>query len=402
MAAMHPDADESWATFSQHAPSGAIVHASPGTCELLGGAPEALLGRSYFDFVHPDDAAELQAIWIAAAAGPEARIATYRIRRSGDQHRWVETTLCAMRHDATGDVTGICCISRDVTAQRAAHRAHQRLTQRMHRLTQRMEGIIRSVPGVIWESIGQWEEGKLRLSFISDHVRAMTGYTAEEIVASTDRWFALIHPEDRDRVMREIQAFHAEESGSTQYRWIGKDERVTWVETHVTHIKDETGASVGMRGVTLDITARKAAERQQEIIRAQAEALLELSTPLIPISEEVMVMPLVGALDAERGERAIEALLAGMSRSGARVVILDVTGVPTIDTRVADALRRAARSVQLLGAEVVLTGIRPDVARTLVALDIDLGRVTTRGTLQDGIAHALRSDGGRARSPIRK
>lgn len=146
--------------------------------------------------------------------------------------------------------------------------------------------------------------------------------------------------------------------------------------------------------VARDITERKRAEhalrtRQEELIRAQSEALAELSTPLIPISDEIVVMPLIGLLDTQRAQQVMTTLLTGISESGAQVAILDITGVSVVDTQVANGLIRAARAARLLGAEVVLTGIRPEVARTLVGLGADLGDIVTRGKLQSGIAFAL-------------
>jgi anti-anti-sigma regulatory factor len=130
---------------------------------------------------------------------------------------------------------------------------------------------------------------------------------------------------------------------------------------------------------------------QEEIIRSQEAALRELSTPLIPIADKVVVLPLIGTMDSKRAQQVIETLLDGISTLRARVAIIDITGVPVVDTQVANALIRAAQSVRLLGAEVVLTGIRPEVAQTLVGLGLDLQAIVTRGTLQSGIAFALRN-----------
>jgi PAS domain S-box-containing protein len=143
-----------------------------------------------------------------------------------------------------------------------------------------------------------------------------------------------------------------------------------------------------------DITVRKQAEAernrlQDEMIRAQAVVLAELSMPLIPITNAVMVMPLVGAMDSERVSQLLTTLLHGIAVQRARIAIVDVTGVPVVDTHVAHGIIKAAQGVQLLGAELVLTGIRPDVAQTLVGLGVDLKAITTRSTLQSGIAYAL-------------
>ena len=147
--------------------------------------------------------------------------------------------------------------------------------------------------------------------------------------------------------------------------------------------------------VVENITERKRAEEmlrqsiaQEETIRAQEAALAELSTPLIPISDQVMVMPLIGAVDSRRAQQVLDALLEGVASSRALVAILDITGVPVVDTQVANALLRAAQAVKLLGAQVVLTGIRPEVAQTLVGLGADLSGIVTCGSLQTGIAYA--------------
>jgi anti-anti-sigma factor len=132
------------------------------------------------------------------------------------------------------------------------------------------------------------------------------------------------------------------------------------------------------------------ARARDEIIHAQEAALLELSVPLIPISDTMMVMPLIGSIDSRRAQQVIETLLQGIASNAARLVILDITGVPLVDTQVANTLIRTAQAVKLLGAEVVLTGIRPEVAQTLVGLGVDLSGIVTRSTLQNGIAYGLR------------
>jgi len=139
---------------------------------------------------------------------------------------------------------------------------------------------------------------------------------------------------------------------------------------------------------------RAEAERanlKQGIISLQKERLAELRTPFIPLTADVMVMPLVGTLDGARAEEALVVALSGAASRGARVVILDITGVKRVDEDVARTLVRMVEALRLLGAEAIVTGVRGDVARTLTALDIDFGaKVTTKSTLEAGIRHALR------------
>lgn len=101
------------------------------------------------------------------------------------------------------------------------------------------------------------------------------------------------------------------------------------------------------------------------------------------------MMPLIGSIDSERARQMIEVLLQGVQLNQARIVIVDITGVPVVDTQVANVLIQAAQAVRLLGAQIVITGIRPEIAQTLVSLGIDLRGLTTRGSLQSGVAYAL-------------
>ncbi|NUQ75003.1 MAG: AAA family ATPase [Polyangiaceae bacterium] len=136
---------------------------------------------------------------------------------------------------------------------------------------------------------------------------------------------------------------------------------------------------------------------QEEIIRAQRERLAELSTPMIPITSRIMVMPLIGTMDAARAREVLAAALEGARANMAEVVILDITGIKIVDMGVASTLISTAGTLRLLGVQAVITGVRPEVAQTLVGLNVDLGAFVTRGTLESGIAYAL-SRSKRARS----
>lgn len=147
--------------------------------------------------------------------------------------------------------------------------------------------------------------------------------------------------------------------------------------------------------VVTDITERKRAEEerlhlQQQVIEAQQIALREISTPLMPLADGVIAMSLIGAIDSERAQQVMETLLEGVARHQAESVILDITGVQIVDTQVANALVQVAQAVKLLGATIVLTGIQPHIAQTLIHLGVDLSGIITRNTLQSGIAYVLR------------
>jgi len=129
-------------------------------------------------------------------------------------------------------------------------------------------------------------------------------------------------------------------------------------------------------------------ERAKEQIRRQQEDLLELSTPVVKVREKVLALPLIGTLDSRRAQLVLESTLTQLAQERARVVIVDITGVPTMDTMVADHIIRMARAIALMGGHCVMTGISPQTANTIVNLGIDLGSIVTRATLAQGLAVA--------------
>lgn len=135
------------------------------------------------------------------------------------------------------------------------------------------------------------------------------------------------------------------------------------------------------------ITAR------ERMINEQTMQLRELSTPLMPIHQGVLVLPLVGQIDPRRAGQIMETLLEGISAQVADVVIMDITGVPVVDTQVANYLIQAARAARLLGAKIVLVGIGPEIAQTIIQLGVDLSDITTRANLESGISYALSLQG---------
>ncbi|MDI1480487.1 PAS domain S-box protein [Polyangium sp. y55x31] len=165
---------------------------------------------------------------------------------------------------------------------------------------------------------------------------------------------------------------------------------------------DTNGKAYALCGIASDITDLRRVEAEQatfqvRIIEAQRETLRELSTPLLPIASGVVLMPLVGAIDESRAALVLEALLQGVVAHHAEVAILDITGVRTVDTPVALGLVQATQAAGLLGAEVVLTGVRPAAAQTLVELGIDMRGIKTVSTLEQGVSHAIARSGRRAR-----
>jgi rsbT co-antagonist protein RsbR len=132
---------------------------------------------------------------------------------------------------------------------------------------------------------------------------------------------------------------------------------------------------------------------REEVINEQAEQLLELTTPVVKLWDGVLAVPLVGTLDSARTQVVMEKLLEALVDSGAEQAIVDITGVLAVDTQVAQHLLKTVMAARLMGAECIISGIRPQIAQTIVGLGIEFGDITTKASLADALLHALRRAG---------
>ena len=135
------------------------------------------------------------------------------------------------------------------------------------------------------------------------------------------------------------------------------------------------------------------AAAREQIIADQALSMLELSTPVVRLWDGIIAVPLVGTLDSARTQVVMEKLLETLVATGADHAVLDITGVPTVDTEVAQHLLKTVNAARLLGAECIVSGIRPQVAQTIVSLGIEFGDIATKATLADALAYALNRTG---------
>ncbi len=134
-------------------------------------------------------------------------------------------------------------------------------------------------------------------------------------------------------------------------------------------------------------------ETREEVIRRHQEDMLELSTPVIKLWHSILALPLIGTLDSARTQVVMESLLSAIVENNARVAILDITGVATVDTVIAQHLLKTVTAARLMGAECIISGIRPQIAQTIVHLGINLADITTKATLRDAFALALERTG---------
>jgi rsbT co-antagonist protein RsbR len=298
-----------------------------------------------------------------------------------------ETIICdhtvfIVRDNETGEDVALGTIARNIGERKAVEELQQKLVA----VIENNSDFI-GIAGL---------DGKVL--FVNEAGRKMMGYaTLEE---ATESWMQhYFPPEDWAFIESEVIPVVLRDG-----RWEG-DFRFPVANTgefipvsyKVFTIRDKVSNEIiALATVSRDISeqVRAEAERaalQEQVIEAQRMVIRELGTPLIPLADGIVAMPLLGTIDSRRAQQIMETLLEGCAQLQAEVVILDITGVKVVDIQVADGLIRTARAASLLGSEVIITGIGPEVAQTLVQLGVDLGSIVTRSTLQNGIEYALQT-----------
>ncbi|MCL6732488.1 STAS domain-containing protein [Streptomyces neyagawaensis] len=159
------------------------------------------------------------------------------------------------------------------------------------------------------------------------------------------------------------------------------------------HVRECTTTLTVLMGTLRLVVLETALSEGEEVIHRQRLQLLEVATPVIKLWEGIVAVPLIGTLDSARSQVVMETLLDSIVEQHARFAILDITGVPTVDSLVAQHLMKTVAAARLMGAECIVSGIRPPIAQTIVHLGIDLSSVLTRASLADALAYALRQQG---------
>ncbi len=132
---------------------------------------------------------------------------------------------------------------------------------------------------------------------------------------------------------------------------------------------------------------------REDVIHRQQQEVLELSTPVVKLWDGILALPMIGTLDSSRTQIVMESLLERIVESGSEIAIIDITGVPTVDTLVAQHLLKTVTAIRLMGADCIISGVRPQIAQTIVHLGVDLQGVTTKSSLADALSLALKRTG---------
>jgi rsbT co-antagonist protein RsbR len=252
--------------------------------------------------------------------------------------------------------------------------------------------MIESLPQCIFSKDAQGRFTYANPSYCKNEGKALEEFLGKDDFDMHPPELAEKYRADDAQVMESKQLFSAIE----EHQPLGGEKTLTQVMK--IPVYDANGQNAGIIGIFWDITEQARAEEdrirlQQELIETQEAAIQELSTPVIPIMDRIIVVPLIGAIDSKRARDITRSLLAGISQHQATIVIIDITGVSMMDTGIVNHLNKTIQAARLKGAQTIITGISDAVAESIVDLGIDWSEITTLSDLQTGLLVALSSLG---------
>ena len=358
-------------------PAGKITDVNEGSVKVTGMSREKLIGTDFSDyFTEPDKAREGY-----QQAFAKGFVIDYPLTIRHKDGRLTDVLYNASVYkDARGNVLGVFAAARDVTERKKAELRSGETTAQLQRMSSELEIIIDAIPGLVF-----YKDVNNRFLRVNKYMADAYKKTKKQLEGAS--CFDL-------HSQKEAQAYFDDDLQVIRSRTpkLSIDERfetesgVSWVSTSKIPLFDEKGEVVGVIGVSLNITERKLAE---ERIQQQTKEIMDLSTPVMQVWQGVVVAPLIGSLDSQRTQQFMERLLARIVETNSPVALVDIMGVATIDTQTAQHLIETISAVRLLGAQVVLTGVRPTIAQTLVHLGVDLSGIITRSSLAGGLLVAL-------------
>jgi len=232
--------------------------------------------------------------------------------------------------------------------------------------------------------------------YVSDGTARLLGFSQESAPKTLNEFARYLHPEDTEFVSKAFHNHIAEHRNESyfEYRLVRVDGSPVWIGATWYALWNDDGGLARLAMSFTDISERKLVEEDQRdklaLIERQAMAIRELSTPILEVHEGVLCLPVIGVVDSGRAAEMMNIVLSAVVSEQARFLIIDLTGVPVLDTSTADRLLAIARAAGLVGAQTVITGLQPAVAQTVVTLGVAMGDVKTLRNLKDGLRYCLR------------
>jgi len=230
-------------------------------------------------------------------------------------------------------------------------------------------------------------DGAIVLESATDGFRRVTGYAPEELAGPFD-WRRLLDLDTLTDVPSVGQRLRSGERVSLEVRIVAKDGARRWLRCHAEPFRRPAPDRIDrILGSAEDVTDRRGAD---EALRRHQAVIRELSTPVLRIRDRLLILPVIGQIDGQRAQHLTAELLSSIRINRARVVVIDMTGVPTMTPEVAQQILKTIEACRLLGASIIVTGLSHAIADTLVSIGLDMGQVTSLGDLQSGMEEAER------------
>lgn len=375
-------------------PDGTIVRANHVFLKTFGYALDEIQGRHHRMLLNPDDAAgsDYQQFWTDLSSG---LLKSGRFDRIGKDGRivWLEASYNPVL-DEQGKVVSVIKIATDITESVLSSFEN----------AGKISAIERSMAVIEFDPDGT-------ILHANELFLSISGYSEEEIQGRHHRLFVKQGEQDSAAYATFWRELAAGSVKAGQFERLNKDQQSVWLEATYNPIFDAKGRTVKVVKFAVDITekfiaAQQMVEKARELEVAMSQAreaerlreeldrtLQEMSTPVTPIWDEILLLPLVGVVDSTRTDDIMRKSLNRISETRSKVFILDISGVPTVDTAVANQLIKITKATRLMGCETVISGLSPAIAHTMVDLGVDVGSVRTTATLRDAFKISLRQVG---------
>ena len=224
----------------------------------------------------------------------------------------------------------------------------------------------------------------------NDNFLKMVGYSLEEVQGKHHRMFVSEQYANSQEYTTFWEQLNKGEFHSGEYKRVGKNKSPAYIRATYNPIFDSSGKPVKVLKIASDVTAEKRLETERQ---KQNALIMEMSTPVMQLWDNILLLPVVGLVDSKRVQLIMEAALQKILDYQAKVLILDIQGVPAVDSAVANHLIQITKATRLMGCTSIVTGISPEISQALVNLGIELGDIITQATLKDGMRTSLKSLG---------